>query len=153
MFIISDNYIEDHDTVCTPWSNTKLLAISGTTLDEAKKLCSMDVTCFRFIMSEWSDDKGTSYKCLAGSDIDNSDKYILYTKGIVNILTDSISAEQIYLNRKQAYPFFVSVSNESFSSNVSFDATSERPVQIGFVQNESLEGNETDSIGVKTERM
>lgn len=90
MFIITDNYIADQNTVCTPWSDTKILAVSGATLEEAKKLCSMDGSCFRFFMSELNDDKGTSYKCLSGSDIDtsNSYKYTLYTKGIVENLAD-----------------------------------------------------------------
>ena len=89
--IFTDIFIEFEDSRCEYSSCPFLscpsvyypkLAEPGSTLTHAKYLCSVDPTCAKFFLSNYSYDKGTYYKCPVGVGNDHTDPNTkLYIKG------------------------------------------------------------------------
>ena len=79
--IFKDVFIELEDARCT-YDFSEKLAEPGSTLIEAKYLCSIDPTCAKFFMAIQHYDFGTYYKCPVEAENDQSwSNYIMYIKG------------------------------------------------------------------------
>ena len=86
--MILDVYVEEKNARCNYSVKHEILAESGSTLAEAKYLCSIDPTCAKFFKDIGAVyNTGTYYKCTPESTLDlyGWTKYIVYIKGKIRI--------------------------------------------------------------------